>query len=69
MQNKILIFRRQNMPADEEMNEAILDANKEGWRVISAETAVTPFGQRKDRDFEYMPLHIFYVTTVLLQID
>lgn len=64
MKNKVLVFCGQNRPAEHEINEAVLNENKEGWRVVAAETSLATFGKMGD-----MPLHMFYTTTITLQMN
>ncbi|HEX8974110.1 MAG TPA: hypothetical protein VF817_01315 [Patescibacteria group bacterium] len=68
MKNKVLIIRSQNNTdsLEEEINEAIAQANGEGWSVMSVETESVPFGERTDEDYGLMPRHFFYTTTILL---
>ena len=67
MKNKVLIFKEINNPPEYEINEALEEENKQGWKVISAKTEAVPFGERVDEHYGKVPMHIFYVTTVLLE--
>lgn len=69
MKNKVLFFRGQNATEEmqENINQAIAKANKDGWRVVLVKTAAVPFGERFSEDFGKMPLHMFFTVTILFE--
>ena len=70
MKNKIVVVVGQNSPpcVDEE-----IEALGPGWRVMSANTTIQPFGQVSDgfamahHIMNGSPLHVYYATTVVLE--
>lgn len=69
MKNKVLIFNAQNSitELEHEMNAAIARANKTGWRVVSAKTECTPFGERNDPQSFHEAWHLYFTTTIILE--
>ena len=67
MKDKVLIFKEINIPQVYEINEALEEENKQGWKVVSVRTEAVPFGERIDEYYGRVPMHIFYITTVLLE--
>ena len=58
---KIIIVKSKNVPPEEELNEK-LDALSNEWGIVSATTALAPYG-----DMDGAALHVYYVTTVVLE--
>lgn len=74
MNTRIIIRESQNLTPEDEINEAIASLIAEGFRVVSATTALTPHGAWVNGvrigSEEVAPgsaQHIYYVTTVVLE--
>lgn len=62
METKIVIERSQNIPPEDEIEEAIAPLLAKGFRVKSANTAIAPFGEMGGD-----ARHIYYAVTVVLE--
>lgn len=67
MPQKIVIVRSMNLSPEDEVNERIEPLIAEGFRVVSASTALAPFGEWTRPDYGKCAQHVYYVTTVLLE--
>lgn len=71
MESRVIVQAQVNAPPEEKVNEAIKDLG-DGWRVMSATTALAVFGIQPGTE-GYLPNaigpihHCTYVTTVVMQ--
>ena len=69
---KILVVKSLNITPEEELNERLRPFLEQGYRVRSAQTTITAVGEMdwetKGGKLEGIARHIYYVTTVALEI-
>ncbi len=63
---KIIIVKTMNQSPEEEVNRRLEELG-EGWKIISATTAMALFGERQSEEFEMLAHHLYYVTTVVVE--
>lgn len=67
--SKVIIVRSMNSTPEEEVSERLAPLLKDGYKVITASTAMSPFGEMGSADFDRVALHVYFVTTVVLRKD
>lgn len=63
---KLLIVSSVNQTPEEELEAALRPLITEGYRIMTATTALAPHGVRSV-DHERWAQHVYYVTTVVLE--
>ncbi len=58
---KIIVVGGKNIVPEEEVNERVAELGGE-WKIVSATTALAPYG-----NMDGAAMHVYYVTTVLLE--
>lgn len=67
MIQKIIIETSRNFTPEDAVNEAIEPLFAEGYRIVSAATALAPYGEMADAQGDEHARHVYYVTTVVLE--
>ncbi len=68
MSTRIIIRRSQNETPEEKIAEAIAPLIEKGFNVVSATTALAPYGTMEGAVGQLdQALHMYYVTTVVLK--
>ena len=66
MATKIIIVKSMNSTPEEELNERLEPLICDGYKVVLATTAMSPFGEMGSRGHGTVALHMYFVTTVVL---
>ena len=68
MNTRMIIRKSRNETPEQEITEAIAPLIAEGFRVVSATTALAPYGVMEGGLHNVdSALHVYYVTTVVLE--
>ena len=66
--NRVLVVRSTNESPEAEINERLEEEFKD-WRVVSATTVMVPWGEQETMLHVHTAMHMFMVTTVILEKD
>lgn len=67
MDQKIIIEASRNFTPEDKVGMAIEPLLTEGYRIVSAATALAPYGELISEQGDKHARHVYYVTTVVLE--